>query len=100
MLLFLVPSLLTLLFYVCVCACVCQEGDRLSDEDLIKFLGEIKKTSAPQRRFKTIPGHFASLLAIRLQYFVLLTCKTFKLSLVRQRKRVHSTFSAIHKFAA
>ncbi|XP_075905606.1 dedicator of cytokinesis protein 8 isoform X1 [Nelusetta ayraudi] len=33
-----------------------QEGDRLSDEDLIKFLGEIKKTSAPQRRFKTITG--------------------------------------------
>ncbi|XP_038558970.1 dedicator of cytokinesis protein 8 isoform X2 [Micropterus salmoides] len=33
-----------------------QEGDRLSDEDLLKFLAEIKKTSTPQRRFKTIPG--------------------------------------------
>ncbi|XP_030592976.1 dedicator of cytokinesis protein 8 isoform X1 [Archocentrus centrarchus] len=30
-----------------------QEGDRLSDEDLLKFLTEIKK---PQRRIKTIPG--------------------------------------------
>lgn len=35
-----------------------QEGDRLSDEDLLKFLSEIKKTSTPQRRIKTIPGHF------------------------------------------
>ncbi|XP_049572632.1 dedicator of cytokinesis protein 8 [Syngnathus scovelli] len=33
-----------------------QEGDRLSDEDLLKFLYEIKKTSTPQRRIKTIPG--------------------------------------------
>ncbi|XP_059909470.1 dedicator of cytokinesis protein 8 [Gadus macrocephalus] len=33
-----------------------QEGDRLSDEDLLKFLSEIKKTSAPQRRVRTIPG--------------------------------------------
>ncbi|XP_063752752.1 LOW QUALITY PROTEIN: dedicator of cytokinesis protein 8 [Eleginops maclovinus] len=33
-----------------------QEGDRLSDEDLLKFLSEIKKTSTPQRRVKTIPG--------------------------------------------
>ncbi|CAL8344956.1 unnamed protein product [Lota lota] len=33
-----------------------QEGDRLSDEDLLKFLSEIKKTSAPQRRVKTISG--------------------------------------------
>uniref|UniRef100_A0A3Q3MR76 Dedicator of cytokinesis 8 n=1 Tax=Labrus bergylta TaxID=56723 RepID=A0A3Q3MR76_9LABR len=33
-----------------------QEGDRLSDEDLLKFLSEIKKTSVPQRRIKTIPG--------------------------------------------
>lgn len=39
-----------------------QEGDRLSDEDLLKFLSEIKKTSAPQRRIKTIPGHFSSYL--------------------------------------
>ncbi|XP_061674213.1 dedicator of cytokinesis protein 8 [Syngnathoides biaculeatus] len=33
-----------------------QEGDRLSDEDLLKFLYEIKKTSTPQRRIKTISG--------------------------------------------
>uniref|UniRef100_A0A8C6PNT8 Dedicator of cytokinesis 8 n=1 Tax=Nothobranchius furzeri TaxID=105023 RepID=A0A8C6PNT8_NOTFU len=33
-----------------------QLGDRLSDEDLLKFLAEIKKTSTPQRRIKTIPG--------------------------------------------
>uniref|UniRef100_A0A672HCH3 Dedicator of cytokinesis 8 n=1 Tax=Salarias fasciatus TaxID=181472 RepID=A0A672HCH3_SALFA len=31
-----------------------QEGDRLSDEDLLKYLADIKKT--PQRRIKTIPG--------------------------------------------
>uniref|UniRef100_A0A672HCA6 Dedicator of cytokinesis 8 n=1 Tax=Salarias fasciatus TaxID=181472 RepID=A0A672HCA6_SALFA len=30
------------------------EGDRLSDEDLLKYLADIKKT--PQRRIKTIPG--------------------------------------------
>uniref|UniRef100_A0AAQ4S6U5 Dedicator of cytokinesis 8 n=1 Tax=Gasterosteus aculeatus aculeatus TaxID=481459 RepID=A0AAQ4S6U5_GASAC len=35
--------------------CLC-EGDRLSDEDLLKFLSEIKKTSTPQRRVKTISG--------------------------------------------
>ncbi|XP_034026414.1 dedicator of cytokinesis protein 8 isoform X2 [Thalassophryne amazonica] len=33
-----------------------QEGDRLSDEDLLKFLAEIKKSSTPQRRVKTISG--------------------------------------------
>ncbi|XP_027889254.1 dedicator of cytokinesis protein 8 isoform X1 [Xiphophorus couchianus] len=33
-----------------------QEGDRLSDEDLLKFLADIKKSSTPQRRIKTIPG--------------------------------------------
>ncbi|XP_061585333.1 dedicator of cytokinesis protein 8 isoform X2 [Cololabis saira] len=33
-----------------------QEGDRLSDEDLLKFLADIKKNSTPQRRVKTIPG--------------------------------------------
>uniref|UniRef100_A0A3Q1EPX0 Dedicator of cytokinesis 8 n=1 Tax=Acanthochromis polyacanthus TaxID=80966 RepID=A0A3Q1EPX0_9TELE len=33
-----------------------QEGDRLSDEDLLKFLAEIKKTSTLQRRVKTISG--------------------------------------------
>uniref|UniRef100_A0A673BLM7 Dedicator of cytokinesis 8 n=1 Tax=Sphaeramia orbicularis TaxID=375764 RepID=A0A673BLM7_9TELE len=33
-----------------------QEGDRLSDEDLLKFLSDIKKTSTPQRRIKTISG--------------------------------------------
>ncbi|XP_056152523.1 dedicator of cytokinesis protein 8 [Lampris incognitus] len=33
-----------------------QEGDRLSDEDLLKFLGEIRKTSTAHRRVKTITG--------------------------------------------
>uniref|UniRef100_A0A3B3VZK5 C2 DOCK-type domain-containing protein n=1 Tax=Poecilia latipinna TaxID=48699 RepID=A0A3B3VZK5_9TELE len=33
-----------------------KEGDRLSDEDLLKFLADIKKSSTPQRRIKTIPG--------------------------------------------
>ncbi|AWP07289.1 putative dedicator of cytokinesis protein 8 isoform 2 [Scophthalmus maximus] len=33
-----------------------QEGDRLSDEDLLKFLADIKKSSTPQRRIKTISG--------------------------------------------
>nr|XP_046243653.1 dedicator of cytokinesis protein 8 isoform X2 [Scatophagus argus] len=33
-----------------------QEGDRLSDEDLLKFLAEFKRTSNPQRRMKIIPG--------------------------------------------
>uniref|UniRef100_A0A8C7KKE5 Dedicator of cytokinesis 8 n=1 Tax=Oncorhynchus kisutch TaxID=8019 RepID=A0A8C7KKE5_ONCKI len=33
-----------------------QEGDRLSDEDLFKFLADIKKFSSLQRRIKTIPG--------------------------------------------
>ncbi|XP_048834513.1 dedicator of cytokinesis protein 8 isoform X1 [Brienomyrus brachyistius] len=33
-----------------------QEGDRLSDEDLFKFLGDIKRSSTLQRRIKTITG--------------------------------------------
>uniref|UniRef100_A0A8C4GQK6 Dedicator of cytokinesis 8 n=1 Tax=Dicentrarchus labrax TaxID=13489 RepID=A0A8C4GQK6_DICLA len=33
-----------------------QEGERLSDEDLLKFLADIKKSSNPQRRIKTISG--------------------------------------------
>uniref|UniRef100_A0A8C7GVE6 Dedicator of cytokinesis 8 n=1 Tax=Oncorhynchus kisutch TaxID=8019 RepID=A0A8C7GVE6_ONCKI len=33
-----------------------QEGDRLSDEDLFKFLADIKKFSSLQRRIKTISG--------------------------------------------
>lgn len=45
---------------------VCQEGDRLSDEDLLKFLAEIKKTSTPQRRIKTISGLFFTCSAILL----------------------------------
>uniref|UniRef100_A0A8C4F3N2 Dedicator of cytokinesis 8 n=1 Tax=Dicentrarchus labrax TaxID=13489 RepID=A0A8C4F3N2_DICLA len=32
------------------------EGERLSDEDLLKFLADIKKSSNPQRRIKTISG--------------------------------------------
>ncbi|KAG5841269.1 hypothetical protein ANANG_G00197760 [Anguilla anguilla] len=33
-----------------------QEGDRLSDEDLFKFLADIKRYSSLQRRIKTISG--------------------------------------------
>ncbi|XP_030623318.1 dedicator of cytokinesis protein 8 [Chanos chanos] len=33
-----------------------QEGDRLSDEDLFKFLADIKRSSTLQRRVKTISG--------------------------------------------
>ncbi|XP_077200985.1 dedicator of cytokinesis protein 8 isoform X3 [Paroedura picta] len=33
-----------------------QEGDRLSDEDLIKFLADYKRSSSLQRRVKSIPG--------------------------------------------
>ncbi|KAJ8380780.1 hypothetical protein SKAU_G00015580 [Synaphobranchus kaupii] len=33
-----------------------QEGDRLSDEDLFKFLADIKRYSSLQRRIKTITG--------------------------------------------
>uniref|UniRef100_A0A8C2KS48 Dedicator of cytokinesis 8 n=1 Tax=Cyprinus carpio TaxID=7962 RepID=A0A8C2KS48_CYPCA len=37
--------------------CVCrQEGERLSDEDLFKFLADIKRSSG-QRRVKIIPGY-------------------------------------------
>ncbi|XP_062985366.1 dedicator of cytokinesis protein 8 [Elgaria multicarinata webbii] len=33
-----------------------QEGDRLSDEDLFKFLADCKRTSSLQRRVKSVPG--------------------------------------------
>ncbi|NXD26640.1 DOCK8 protein, partial [Spelaeornis formosus] len=33
-----------------------QEGDRLSDEDLFKFLADFKRSSSLQRRSKTLPG--------------------------------------------
>ncbi|XP_027695364.1 dedicator of cytokinesis protein 8 isoform X1 [Vombatus ursinus] len=33
-----------------------QEGDRLSDEDLLKFLADYKRSSSLQRRVKSIPG--------------------------------------------
>uniref|UniRef100_A0A803VMK0 Dedicator of cytokinesis 8 n=1 Tax=Ficedula albicollis TaxID=59894 RepID=A0A803VMK0_FICAL len=33
-----------------------QEGDRLSDEDLYKFLADFKRSSSLQRRIKTLPG--------------------------------------------
>ncbi|XP_038660625.1 dedicator of cytokinesis protein 8 isoform X1 [Scyliorhinus canicula] len=33
-----------------------QEGDRLSDEDLLKFLAELKRSSASLRRLRTISG--------------------------------------------
>ncbi|KFV06895.1 Dedicator of cytokinesis protein 8, partial [Tauraco erythrolophus] len=32
------------------------EGDRLSDEDLFKFLADFKRSSSLQRRVKTLPG--------------------------------------------
>uniref|UniRef100_A0A8C3USL8 Dedicator of cytokinesis 8 n=1 Tax=Catharus ustulatus TaxID=91951 RepID=A0A8C3USL8_CATUS len=32
------------------------EGDRLSDEDLFKFLADFKRSSSLQRRIKTLPG--------------------------------------------
>lgn len=47
-----------------------QEGDRLSDEDLLKFLYDIKKTSTPQRRIKTIPGFSFRLLSASLEMAV------------------------------
>ncbi|KAJ7422861.1 hypothetical protein BTVI_12105 [Pitangus sulphuratus] len=33
-----------------------KEGDRLSDEDLFKFLADFKRSSSLQRRVKTLPG--------------------------------------------
>ncbi|XP_012873896.1 PREDICTED: dedicator of cytokinesis protein 8 isoform X2 [Dipodomys ordii] len=33
-----------------------QEGDRLSDEDLFKFLADYKRSSSLQRKVKSIPG--------------------------------------------
>ncbi|NWR21590.1 DOCK8 protein, partial [Emberiza fucata] len=33
-----------------------QEGDRLSDEDLFKFLADFKRSSSLQRRIKTLPA--------------------------------------------
>ncbi|XP_066567304.1 dedicator of cytokinesis protein 8 isoform X2 [Amia ocellicauda] len=33
-----------------------QEGDRLSDEDLFKFLADLKRSSSLQRRIKTMTG--------------------------------------------
>ncbi|KAF4802994.1 hypothetical protein TURU_019556 [Turdus rufiventris] len=33
-----------------------KEGDRLSDEDLFKFLADFKRSSSLQRRIKTLPG--------------------------------------------
>ncbi|XP_048475857.1 dedicator of cytokinesis protein 7-like [Rhincodon typus] len=33
-----------------------QEGDRLSDEDLLKFLAELKRSSASLRRLRPISG--------------------------------------------
>lgn len=56
----------------CVYVCVCQEGDRLSDEDLLKFLSEIKKTSNPQRRIKTISGHLSSHPHAHSEIFIIL----------------------------
>ncbi|XP_065103282.1 dedicator of cytokinesis protein 8 isoform X2 [Paramisgurnus dabryanus] len=41
---------------VSMCTFIKQEGERLSDEDLFKFLGDIKRSSN-QRRVKVIPGY-------------------------------------------
>uniref|UniRef100_A0A8C1C261 Dedicator of cytokinesis 8 n=2 Tax=Cyprinus carpio TaxID=7962 RepID=A0A8C1C261_CYPCA len=39
-----------------MCTIIKQEGERLSDEDLFKFLADIKRSSG-QRRVKIIPGY-------------------------------------------
>ncbi|RXN18411.1 dedicator of cytokinesis 8 isoform X1 [Labeo rohita] len=39
-----------------MCTFIKQEGERLSDEDLFKFLADIKRSSS-QRRVKIIPGY-------------------------------------------
>ncbi|XP_056319423.1 dedicator of cytokinesis protein 8 isoform X1 [Danio aesculapii] len=41
---------------VTMCTFIKQEGERLSDEDLFKFLADIKRSSS-QRRVKIIPGY-------------------------------------------
>uniref|UniRef100_A0A2K5DFD9 Dedicator of cytokinesis 8 n=1 Tax=Aotus nancymaae TaxID=37293 RepID=A0A2K5DFD9_AOTNA len=38
-----------------------QEGDRLSDEDLFKFLADYKRSSSLQRRVKSIPANLKTL---------------------------------------
>uniref|UniRef100_A0A8D2Q3G0 Dedicator of cytokinesis 8 n=1 Tax=Varanus komodoensis TaxID=61221 RepID=A0A8D2Q3G0_VARKO len=43
-----------------------QEGDRLSDEDLFKFLADCKRTSSLQRRVKSIPGITNRLLKLEI----------------------------------
>lgn len=44
-----------------------QEGDRLSDEDLFKFLADYKRSSSLQRRVKSIPGVLGFSLASSVQ---------------------------------
>jgi len=39
-----------------VCLCCCQEADKLSDEDLYKFLVELKKPSFALKKLKCLPG--------------------------------------------
>uniref|UniRef100_A0A8C2ZVT7 Dedicator of cytokinesis 8 n=1 Tax=Cyclopterus lumpus TaxID=8103 RepID=A0A8C2ZVT7_CYCLU len=66
-----------------------QEGDRLSDEDLLKFLSEIKKTSTPQRRVKTISGHLSSHLNTHSEIFILLyTLREYFYTNIRPIKEV------------
>ena len=51
-------SLKYLFFYILfiLCMCVCQEGDRLSDEDLYKFLADMRRPSSVLRRLRPITG--------------------------------------------
>ena len=44
---------------VVVCACCCQEADKLSDDDLYKFLVELKKPSYALKKLKCLPGVWA-----------------------------------------
>jgi len=39
-----------------VSGCCCQEADKLSDEDLYKFLVELKKPSYALKKLKCLPG--------------------------------------------
>lgn len=67
-----------------------QEGDRLSDEDLLKFLADIKKSSTPQRRIKTIPGFFL----IAFNYLICLLNLMQQLFLFHRVKRNNAANSS------
>ena len=44
------------LLYIFFCNCV-QESDKLKDEDLYKFLADLKRPSSVLKRLKCIPGN-------------------------------------------